>query len=169
MRLAIPDPSLVLLVGPSGAGKSTFAARHFRPTEIVSSDELRARVADDANDQAASAEAFRILALILNGRLRRRLTAVVDATNVRPRNRRRLAALAARYGLPVVAILFNFPEQELVANNSARPGRRVDESVVREQAALMHAGLGELSTGRYAAVYLLSTTADVNAVQIERG
>ena len=34
----LPEPCLVALVGPSGAGKSTFAARHFKPTEVVSSD-----------------------------------------------------------------------------------------------------------------------------------
>ena len=29
---------LVALIGPSGSGKSTFASRHFKPTEVVSSD-----------------------------------------------------------------------------------------------------------------------------------
>ena len=38
MRLTIPDYCLVVLIGASGSGKSTFAARHFLPTEVVSSD-----------------------------------------------------------------------------------------------------------------------------------
>jgi protein phosphatase len=38
MQVKIPDFSLVVLVGATGSGKSTFAARHFLPTEIMSSD-----------------------------------------------------------------------------------------------------------------------------------
>src|SRR6185312_7187310 len=83
VELNLPNPALVLLVGPSGAGKTTFARDHFARYQVVSSDELRAWVSDDPNDQAASADAFRILALLVNGRLKRRLTAVVDATNLR--------------------------------------------------------------------------------------
>ena len=51
--LDIPDFSLVVLIGATGSGKSTFAARHFLPTEVVSSDQARAFVSDDANDQSA--------------------------------------------------------------------------------------------------------------------
>jgi predicted kinase len=96
VEFEFPEPSLVLLIGPSGAGKSTFAAATFRPTQVISSDELRERLSDDAADQDASAEAFRILALLVNGRLKRRLTAVVDATNLRAGNRRRLRSFASR-------------------------------------------------------------------------
>ncbi len=54
MKLTIPDLCLVVLVGPSGAGKSSFARRHFKPTEVVSSDFCRGIVDDDENDQAAT-------------------------------------------------------------------------------------------------------------------
>ena len=148
-----PTPSLVLLVGPSGAGKSTFARAHFRPNEVVSSDELRERVADDANDQDASADAFRLLALILNGRLKRRLTAVVDATNLRARNRKRLSSLAARYGVPVVAILFDLPESTFLDNNARRPDRRVDEEVIADQVALMREAVRDVRSEGYVQVH----------------
>ena len=45
--LAVPDLSLVVLVGASGSGKSTFARRHFRSTQVLSSDACRGMVADD--------------------------------------------------------------------------------------------------------------------------
>ena len=38
MKIEIPEFALVLLVGASGTGKSSFAAKHFLPTETVSSD-----------------------------------------------------------------------------------------------------------------------------------
>ena len=66
MNIAIPDPSLVLLVGPSGAGKSTFAKANFRSTEIVSSDAMRAMLTDghrNANLMNADGDSVLIVAL----------------------------------------------------------------------------------------------------------
>ena len=37
-QLMVPAMGLVVLVGVSGSGKSTFGRRHFKPTEVVSSD-----------------------------------------------------------------------------------------------------------------------------------
>jgi 2-phosphoglycerate kinase len=51
--LRVPELSLVLLVGASGSGKSTFAARHFAPTEVLSSDAFRGLVSDDPDSQDA--------------------------------------------------------------------------------------------------------------------
>jgi predicted kinase len=59
--ITIPDLALVVLIGPSGAGKSSFAARHFAPSEVLSSDFCRLLVADDENDQAATPAAFDVL------------------------------------------------------------------------------------------------------------
>ena len=64
MRIELPDPSLVVLIGASGSGKSTFAARHFLPTEVISSDFCRGLVADDENDQGATEDAFAVLHFI---------------------------------------------------------------------------------------------------------
>ena len=79
--LTLPEISLVVLVGASGSGKSTFAARHFLPTEVVSSDVCRGLVCDDENDQSASKDAFDVLHYIVGKRLARGLLTVVDATN----------------------------------------------------------------------------------------
>lgn len=80
--LPVTDLSLVVLVGASGSGKSTFARRHFRPTEIISSDFCRGLVADDENDQSASRDAFDVLHYIAGKRLAAGRLTVVDATNV---------------------------------------------------------------------------------------
>ncbi len=155
MSITIPDPALVLLVGPAGAGKSTFARTHFRAPEIVSSDSIREMLSDDAGDQGASAEAFQVVAIIVNGRLRRRLTTVVDATNLRAANRNRYHRLAARYGIPTVIIAFDLSPTTYAARNAARTDRVVAESVVTDQAARMAATLEELESEGYAAVHVL--------------
>ena len=80
ITITYPDTALVLLVGPSGSGKSTFAARHFAPSEILSSDAARRMVADDAGAQNASEDAFTLLHHWLDLRLKRRRFTVVDST-----------------------------------------------------------------------------------------
>ena len=54
MEIKIPELSLVVLIGISGSGKSSFAKKHFKRTEILSSDECRALVSDDENSQLAT-------------------------------------------------------------------------------------------------------------------
>ena len=81
MTLRLPELSLVLLIGPSGSGKSTFARRHFKPTEVVSSDVCRGIVSDDENDQSVTPQAFELLNFILRQRLALGKFTVVDVTN----------------------------------------------------------------------------------------
>ena len=64
MKITIPELSLVVLIGPSGSGKSTFARKHFKATEVLSSDFCRALVSDDENNQAATSDAFEVLRFI---------------------------------------------------------------------------------------------------------
>ena len=92
--IEIPELALVALVGASGSGKSTFARSHFLPTEILSSDFFRGLVSDDENDQASTHDAFDALYYILEKRLARGKLTVVDATNVRPEDRKRLVEIS---------------------------------------------------------------------------
>ena len=61
MNIKIPKLAVVVLIGPSGSGKSTFARKHFRPTEVLSSDACRGMVSDDENDQSVTKDAFEVL------------------------------------------------------------------------------------------------------------
>jgi protein phosphatase len=164
--ITIPDLALVLLIGPAGAGKSTFAAAHFKPVEIVSSDHLRELLTNDPADQSASADAFRILALMVAGRLKRRLTTVVDATSLRAENRRRYRQLAARHGIPVVAIAFDMSPQTYHNRNRGRSGRVVDDVVVERQIDQMAATLAALPSEGYSALHVIR---DEDHVEVARG
>ena len=75
---ALPDPALVVLVGPSGSGKSAWAAERYRREEVVSSDALRGVVGSGPHDLDASDDAFDLLERVVDARLGRGLTTVVD-------------------------------------------------------------------------------------------
>ena len=166
MKIAIPDPALVLLIGPAGAGKSTFAAAHFKPVEVVSSDHLRALLANDPADQSASADAFRILTLMVASRLKRRLTTAIDATSLRGLNRARYRALAARNGIPVVAIAFDLSVGTYHERNRGRAGRVVKDDVVDHQIDQMAQTIAALPSEGYAALYVIR---DDDQVEVTRG
>src|SRR6476646_2264422 len=76
--IELPAPVLVVLLGASSSGKSAWAASRFAAGEVVSSDRLRAVVGEAEDDLAASDDAFAVLDAIVEARLRRRLTTVVD-------------------------------------------------------------------------------------------
>ncbi len=164
--IQVPAGALVMLAGAAGAGKSTFARRHFRPTEIVSSDECRALVADDSGDQSATPAAFRILHRIVAERLRAHRLAVVDATNAGPRSRRPLLKLAARYGRPAVAIVLDLHLDICLERNRGRTGRAVPDLAVRRQHALLAASLAGLAEEGFARIYVLGSPAAVEAVAV---
>ncbi|MEU6545165.1 polynucleotide kinase-phosphatase [Streptomyces sp. NPDC046859] len=135
--LPVTDLSLVVLVGASGSGKSTFARRHFKPTEVLSSDFCRGLVADDENDQSASRDAFDVLHYIAGKRLAAGRRTVVDATSVQQDARRQLVELAKRYDVLPIAIVLDVPEEVCAERNAARTDRadmprRVVQRHVRE-------------------------------------
>ena len=99
MIIKIPKPSLVLLVGPSGSGKSTFARKHFKPTEILSSDFCRGLVSDDETDQTATNDAFEVLRFIATKRLAAGKLTVIDATNVQADAPETFARIGAQISL----------------------------------------------------------------------
>ncbi|CRK58995.1 POSSIBLE OXIDOREDUCTASE [Alloactinosynnema sp. L-07] len=101
----LPDPAMVVLVGASGSGKSTWARERFRAAEIVSSDELRGIAGSGPNDLDASDDAFALLEQIVDARLGRRLTTVVDTLGLDPVRRARWLQVARAAGLPAVAVV----------------------------------------------------------------
>ncbi len=168
MNLTIPELALVVLVGPSGAGKSSFAARHFLPTETLSSDECRGLVSDDENNQAATNDAFEVLHFIASKRLAAGRLTVVDATNVQPEARRPLVALARQFHCLPVAVVFNLPEKVCHERNKNRPERDFGPHVVRQQSSQLHRSLRGLGKEGFRHVFTLSSVEEVDAATITR-
>ena len=168
-KIKIPEPSLVLLIGPSGSGKSTFARKHFKPTEILSSDFCRGLVSDDETDQTATDDAFEVLRFIAAKRLAAGKLTVIDATNVQVDARKPLLALAREYHYLTVAIVFDMPIKLCQKRNEARPDRNLKPHVVRQQSQQLRRSLRNLKReGFRHFVYVMSTPETVEAACVER-
>jgi protein phosphatase len=166
--LEIPELSLVVLVGVSGAGKSTFAATHFKPTEILSSDFCRGLVADDQNDQSATPDAFDVLHYIAGKRLAAGRLTVVDATNVQAHARKPLVELAREHDVLPVAIVLDVPEGTCVTRNAARPDRDFDARVIRRQHGELRRSLKGLQREGFRTVHVLRDEAEIADAAITR-
>lgn len=114
-------PALVLLVGASGSGKTTWADDRFAPGEVVSSDRLRAAVGRGETDLDASDDAFVILDAIVDARLGRGLTVVVDTLGLDPGLRTRMLQAARRAGVGATAVLFDTPPALCRSRNRSKP------------------------------------------------
>lgn len=163
-----PDPSVILIAGPSGAGKTTFARTHFRATEILSSDHFRALVCDDESNQCATADAFDCLYFVANRRLHNRRLTVIDATNVRPQDRKGFVELATNFGVPAIAIVLNIHEQVCHERNRTRSGRGFGPEIVHTQISQLQRDLANLEAEGFRPVYVLDSPEAAAAAVIRR-
>ncbi len=163
--LDLPELSLVALVGVSGSGKSTFARRHFRPPEVLSSDYFRGLVSNDENDQEATRDAFETLYYVMSKRLARGLLTVSDATNVRPEDRKKLIEQARQHHVLAAAIVLDTPERVCQERNRSRADRDFGPHVVRRQSADLRRGLANLEKEGFRYVHVVR---DNEQVEIRR-
>ncbi len=168
MKIIVPELSLVVMIGPSGCGKSTFARKHFKPTEILSSDYFRGLVSDDENNQSATKDAFEALHYIAAKRLAAGRLTVVDATNVQPESRRPLIDLAREYHCLPVAIVLNLPERLCQDRNRQRPDRDFGPHVIRQQKQQLRRSLRDLQYEGFRHVFVMDSPEQVEAATIER-
>jgi polynucleotide kinase-phosphatase len=168
VKLTIPELCLVILVGPSGCGKSSFARKHFKPTEVISSDFCRGLVSDDENSQDATADAFDVLKYVVGKRLARGLLTVIDATNVQGEARKPLVELAREHDVLPVAIVLKMPEHLCHERNKSRSDRSFGPHVVRNQLMQLRRSLRGLQREGFRYVYTLETPEEVEQVAIER-
>ncbi|MET9968238.1 polynucleotide kinase-phosphatase [Streptomyces sp. NPDC006356] len=160
--LPVTDLSLVVLVGASGSGKSTFARRHFKPTEVISSDFCRGLVSDDENDQSATRDAFDVLHYIAGKRLAAGRRTVVDATNVQQDARKQLIQLAKQHDVLPIAIVLDVPEQVCAERNAARTDRAdMPRRVIQRHTRELRRSLRQLEREGFRKVHVLRGVEDV--------
>lgn len=168
MKITIPELSLVVLIGASGSGKSSLARKHFKPTEVLSSDYCRGLVSDDDNNQAATPDAFEVLHFIARKRLSAGKLTVVDATNVQPESRKPLVELAREFHCLPVAIVLDMPERLCQDRNRGRADRDFGPHVIRQQTQQLRRSRRGLEREGFRHVFTLTSPEEVEAVTVER-
>ncbi|MFF2210349.1 polynucleotide kinase-phosphatase [Streptomyces antibioticus] len=165
--LPVTDLSLVVLIGASGSGKSTFARRHFKPTEVISSDFCRGLVSDDENDQSATRDAFDVLHYIAGKRLAAGRRTVVDATSVQSDARRKLVELAREHDVLPIAIVLDVPEEVCAERNAARTDRAdMPRRVIQRHIRELRRSLRHLEREGFRKVHVLRGVADVDGATV---
>ncbi|PNG18163.1 polynucleotide kinase-phosphatase [Streptomyces cahuitamycinicus] len=165
--LPVTDLSLVVLVGATGSGKSTFARRHFKPTEVISSDFCRGLVSDDENDQSATKDAFDVLHYIAGKRLAAGRRTVVDATSVQPDARRQLIDLAKQYDVLPIAIVLDVPEEVCAERNAARTDRAdMPRRVIHRHTRELRRSLRHLEREGFRKVHILRGVEEVERATV---
>ncbi|WP_327279100.1 MULTISPECIES: polynucleotide kinase-phosphatase [unclassified Streptomyces] len=165
--LPVTDLSLVVLIGATGSGKSTFARRHFKPTEVLSSDYCRGLVADDENDQSASKAAFEVLHHIAGKRLEAGRLTVVDATSVQAEARRQLVQLARQYDVLPIAIVLDMPEEVCAERNAARPDRAgLPRAVIQRHRRDLRRSLRGLEREGFRKVHVLRSVEEADNAEV---
>lgn len=145
---------LVVLVGPPASGKTSFvralvARRQVDAEAVVSSDEIRTElfgaVAEPADSDAADAADARIFEerdRRIAARLADGLSAIAESTNVTPRARERLIALARRFDAPVTVLRFAPDVADLLQQYAERGRTDLTTADVRAYAAVMSRDAG---------------------------
>jgi predicted kinase len=133
-------PSVIVLCGPAGCGKSTFAARHFRPTHIISSDLCRRLVCDDETDQRYHSQTFALLNFLIGQRLSINRLCVVDSTAVTQGARKCLLDLGRKYRVRTELFLFDISLEACLKRDRSRP-HSVGPRVIEEQHRLFNQAL----------------------------
>ncbi|MEU2540493.1 polynucleotide kinase-phosphatase [Streptomyces iakyrus] len=165
--LPVTDLSLVVLIGASGSGKSTFARRHFKPTEVISSDFCRGLVSDDENDQSATKDAFDVLHYIAGKRLAAGRRTVVDATSVQSDARRQLIDLAKQYDVLPIAIVLDVPEEVCAERNAARTDRAdMPRRVIHRHTRELRRSLRHLEREGFRKVHILRGVEEVEQATV---
>ena len=166
--IEIPEVCVVALLGATSSGKTSFAHKHFKPTEVLSSDYFRGMVSDDENDQSCSAEAFDLLYYAANKRLNNMKLTVIDATNVQQAARKQIIELAREQNVHAAAIVLDVPFAVLCERNRRRPERNFPERVITNHCRDLKRSIKNLKREGFRYVHVLNSPEQLENVEIVR-
>lgn len=187
MQIQLPYAGTVLLIGPSNSGKTTFIKQLINnktilPSEVVSSDDFRVLVGDGEfidwrnkpkeeadvlfdEYQQISKEAFSLMDAAVESRSRLNKLTFIDATHLHPDDRKKYVSLANKHHLPIIAIVFDIPEETLLERDEQREHPR-GKRRIKQQYQVFKREKRVIKTEGYDATYLIKHT-DFNVVRTE--
>jgi protein phosphatase len=133
MTILYPPCALVILCSPSRELQARFALQHFLPTEIAASSNCRARILDSPAGQEASDDAYALLYLQIELRLKHRRFTVIDASSLKPTARRGFLAIAEKMRVPCYLLMIDATLEESMLLDIT--GRNLGERVLRRHRA----------------------------------
>jgi predicted kinase len=164
----IPDFCLVVLMGPPAAGKSTFAAKCFRPSEVISLDQLRLMISDDAHDAGSGAAAAGLMYQIIAERLSRRLLTVIDTTGLTPGEHDKFFLIAKQHQADIRFIAFDIHKKICLARNALR-SQPVPEDILIAYAKAMKDAINVCGQDkRYYPFTVFRSVEEVDRAVVER-
>lgn len=164
-KIQIPKTSLVVLSGSAGCGKSSFASRHFRPTQVVSSDHCRAMVSDSEEDMPASGKAFKVFRLLIDSRLSLGKLTVSDSTALTPKARRELITIGRKHDFQLVLIIFDIPFAVCSERNLSR-ARNVPSKVLLSHRRLLDRTLAGIHGEDFDSIYIIKEE-ELDSINVE--
>lgn len=168
MRIEIPEFSLVALIGASSSGKSTFARKHFKSTEVLSSDYFRSLISDDENNQEITSDAFEALYNVAGLRLKNMKLTVIDATNIQSSSRKKIIDCVRAHDCQAAAIVFNLSENILQERNRERSDRGLSPRVISRHVIELKQTIKNLKKEGFRYIYVIKSPEEVDQVEIVR-
>jgi len=116
----IPLHCLVIMVGPASGGKTTVAGRKFESYELIGAEAVRYELIGDSQRMDINDVVFREIHRRTQLKLEMGERVVVDATNLRKKDRTGLAEIGIKLGVPIYYIVCNRDlDQKLQNQNSS--------------------------------------------------
>ncbi len=166
--IELPEFCLVAMIGGTSSGKTTFVSKHFKPTEVLSSDFFRLMIADDENAQDVTTDAFDLLFDAADKRLTHMKLTVIDATNVQQHARQRILDLAKKQNVHTAAIVLNLPEKILQERNKERSDRSIPPGVIRQHCIDVKRSIKNLKREGFRFIFVINSLEELEHTKIIR-
>ena len=166
----LPQRTLLVLCGIPGSGKSTFASRFIAQqglpaTTIVSSDQCRALISDDEENQQVSRDAFDLFHFIIYKRMLLGRFIIADSTALLANSRHRLLSQALSYQYATCLLVFSVDPAVCIQRDRARH-RIVGEVIIRNLQQLLEQALRDIPGEQWQQVYRVEDNVSPSTLSI---